>query len=75
MKNKLRKEFGIFKYGKLRKILGVRYKWKIFESGENFVVMSMDDKAGKIIKKYEKYTGKTLNDYPSPGAPGTTFTK
>ena len=31
IKNKLCKDFGIFKDGKLSKLLGVQYKWKIFD--------------------------------------------
>ena len=44
IKNKLHKEFGIVGYGQLRKLLGVRYEWQIFESGEFYVVVSMNDK-------------------------------
>ena len=35
--------------------------------------MSMNEKAEEIIKHNEKYTGKTLKNYPSPGAPGATL--
>ena len=38
-KNKLCKQFGIVKYGQLRKLLGVRYEWKIFELVRIYVVM------------------------------------
>ena len=49
MKKKLHKEFGIFEDGQLMKLLGVRYDWKIFESGENYVVVSSNDKEEEII--------------------------
>ena len=33
----------------------------------------MKDKSEEIIKEYQMYTGKTPNNYVSPGAPGTTL--
>ena len=35
------------------------------------MVMSMNDRTDEIIKHYVNCTGKTLNNYPSLGAPGT----
>ena len=75
MKKKLRKEFGMVKDCQLRKLLGIRYEWKVFELGEVYVVMSMKDKAEENIKQYENYTVKTLNNYMSPGAPGAMLQK
>ena len=74
-KKKPRKDFGIFEDGQLRNLLGVQYEWKLFESGEIYVMMSMNKKAEEIINKYENYTGKTLKKYPSPGAPCTMLQK
>ena len=37
------------------------------------MVMSMNEKSEEIIKKYEKYTAKTLKNYLPPGAPGITL--
>ena len=45
MKKKLHKEFGIVEGFQLSKLLGLQYEWKIFESGESYVVTSMSDKA------------------------------
>ena len=75
MRKKLRKYFGIVEDGQLREMLGVQYEWKIFDPGEIYVVMSTKEKAEEIIKQYENYTGKNSNNYPSPGAPGTTLQK
>ena len=72
-RKKLHKFFGIVKYGQLRKLLGVWCEWKIFELGEIYVVMSMNDKVWENIKHYENYTGNTRNNYISTGAPGTTL--
>ena len=74
-KSKLHKYFGIFKDGRLRKLLGLRYEWKLFESGEIYVLMSMNDKAEEIINHFKNYTGKNPDNYPSPGAPGTMLQK
>ena len=53
LKKKLCNEFGIFEDGQLIKLLGVRYEWKIFKSGEIYMVVSINDKSEEIIKKYE----------------------
>ena len=57
-KSKLHKYFGIFKDGRLRKLLGLRYEWKVFESGEIYVLMSMNDKAEEIIIHFKITQGK-----------------
>ena len=75
MKNNIRKEFEIVEYSKLRKLLGVQHDWKIFESGEIYLVMSMNDKVEEIINHYENYTGKIPKNYPSLGASYTTLQK
>ena len=75
IKARLKKEFGPVEDGRLRKLLGVKYEWMRTKQGEPFVTMSMNDKAEEIVRSYEKYTGKTPKNYPSPGAPGTTMKK
>ena len=52
MKYKLCKELGTVEDGQSRKILGVRYECKIFESGEINVVTKMNNKTGETIKNY-----------------------
>ena len=47
MIKKIHNDFVIVEDGKLRKLLGVRYKWKVFDPGGMYVVMSMNDKAEK----------------------------
>ena len=75
-KKRLREEFGTVENGKLRKLLGVRYDWKTDENTkENYLELSMDNKAGEIVASYEKVTGKTPKNYSSPGAPGSVLTK
>ena len=74
-KKKPNRYFVMVKDCQLRKLLGIRYEWKIFELGEVYVVMSMKDKAEENIKQYENYTVKTLNNYMSPGAPGAMLQK
>ena len=39
------------------------------------MVVSINDKAEEVIKRNEKYTGKTPKNYPSPGTPGNTLHK
>ena len=56
-KNLICKQFGIVEAGQLRKLLEVQYEWKIFESGEFYVVISVNYKPEESIKNFEKYTG------------------
>ena len=58
MKNKLCEEFGIVKDSQLRKILGVRYEWKIFYLGEIYAVMSMKKSQKKLLSNMKITQGK-----------------
>ena len=76
MKNKLKTEFGVVEDGRLRKLLGVRYKWEDLDDDENArVVMSMDDKAQEVIDAYEKVTGLNARVQNTPGKPGEALDK
>ena len=71
MKMKLKAEFGVVDDGKLRKLLGVRYKWDCLSDEDKArVTLSMNDKADEIIKCYEKVTGLTPRKQLAPGKPG-----
>ena len=76
MKNKLKTEFGVVEDGKLRKLLGVRYKWyDLDERDKAKVVLSMEDKANDIIKSYEEAVGETPRKQKAPGKPGEVLSK
>ena len=76
MKTKLKSEFGVVEDGKLRKLLGVRYKWDDLNDPNNTkVTLSMEDKAQEIISCYEKVTGLIPKIQRTPGKPGEILQK
>ena len=76
MKTKLKSEFGVVEDGKLKKLLGVRYKWEDIQDSERArVTLSMNDKAEKIIQCYEKAPGYTPRIQKPPGKPGEILEK
>src|SRR5688572_23712861 len=73
-KTEVQKRFSIKDLGKLKKHLGVWYEWKQ-ENGETIIEAKMTALIDEIIKATEKYIGKEIKTYKTPGAPGESLTK
>ena len=72
-KEMIRKEFGIVEDGRLRKLLGIKYKWEKDVKGERYITMSMNDKAEEIVNAYEKYASKKVVTFGTPACTGVTL--
>ena len=72
---KIEERFKITRGGRIRKHLGVDYKWSKDEEGETCLELWMERKREDIIKTYEDYTKKTCKVRVTPGAPGSVLKK
>ena len=70
----LRAEVEVLEIGRMEEHLGVNYKLTRDDIGW-YYECSMDKYIDKTIKTYEESTGKSLKDYPTPGAPNEILTK
>jgi hypothetical protein len=74
-KKGIKQRFNYTDLGKLKKHLGIWYEWKTDENGETIIIATMPKMVREIIEAYEKYIGKAVKAYTTPGAPGVTLEK
>ena len=60
--------------GKLKRHLGIWYKWIKNKEGST-IKIHMDDMARKIVKEYEELTHGVVKEWTSPGYPSIKLTK
>ena len=73
-KNKFNQTYKITDLGKLKRHLGMWYKWIKNKEGSTFK-MHMDNMARKIVKKYEELTHGAVKEWTSSGYPSIKLTK
>ena len=73
--NGVEKRFKITRDGEISKHLGVFYEWKRNENGKMTCTARMDKKIKSIVESYEKYIGKEVKSYATPGTPGEYLEK
>ena len=73
--DKIESRFKITRGGKIRKHLGVDYKWKIDNNGEPFIEAWMERKREDIVKSYEQMERITCKVRKTPAAPGSVLKK
>jgi hypothetical protein len=71
----IEKEMKIERLGKLKKHLGIWYKWKKDEQGNQYLEAHMPKMVEEITQKFFKATGKEAKEYDTPGPPGKTLRK
>ena len=69
------KRFNITRDTEISKHLGVEYEWGEEESGEIFCKATMKKEIAVIVDEYEKYIGKKVKEYDSPGIPNEALVK
>ena len=73
-KTKFKQTHKITNLGKLKRHLGIWYKWIKNEEGST-IKMLMNDMARKIVKEYEELTHGAVKEWTSPGYPNIKLTK
>ena len=59
----------------LKKHLGVDYEWGVLPNGKLFCKATMDKKVNTLVEAYEKYIGKEVKIYETPGKPHKYLSK
>ena len=72
---KIEQRFKITRGGKIRKHLGIDYKWKKDASNEPYIELWMERKCEDLIKSYEDYAKKLCKIRKTPAAPGSVLNK
>lgn len=67
--------FNITRDDVISKHLGVKYEWGTREDGMAFCKATMDKKVNATVDYYEKYIGKPVKEYSTPGVPNENLTK
>ena len=74
IKEMINLKLNIQESGKVKKFLGVYYKWGCGAKGL-YNNMSMEGGITKFVEDYEKYSGSDVQVQKTPGAPGMTLSK
>ena len=74
MKEKIKEKFNISDSRKVKKFLGVYYKWGR-DKKVTYEKMTMDKDVNNLEEKYEKYTVSGVNVQKNPGALRMTLSK
>ena len=71
-KEKIKENFNISEFGKVKKFLGVYYEWGRDAKGMH-EKMTMDKDVKKLLEGCDKYTGGDVKVQKTPGSPGTNL--
>ena len=73
-KEKIKKNFNIQEYGKVKNFLRVYYEW-ICDAKCTYSKMTTEKDVNKLVEGYKNYIGSDAEVHKTTGAPGTTLIK
>ena len=74
IKEKIKTNFNIQDYGKVKKFLRLYYEWGLDAKG-SYEKMTTEKGVKNLVEGYENNTGGDVKVQKTPGAPGTTPSK
>ena len=74
IKENIKENFNIAKYGKVNKYIGVYYEWGP-DTKVTYVKMTMHKDVKRLVEGYDKYTRSDVKVHKNPGSPHTNISK